>query len=282
MPEFDTPEPISATLEFDIGAVRIVAGKRTTTVVEIRPTDPAEENDVRVAQQTAVSCRDGRLLVKGPRKRSLFGRSGSIEVTVELPAGSDVLGNSPMADFLCEGRLGECRLKTSVGDFRVAEAAAVNLRTPHGTIAVDRVTGDAEITGGGRIDIGEIGGTAVVRNLNGDTTIGEITGELRASSSYGPISVGVAHAGVDAKSAHGGIRIGDVARGTVTLQTSAGDVEVGIRESTAAWLDVYSRIGSVRNSLGATEGPGDSTETVEVKARTSLGDILIHRAKPTH
>ncbi|MEZ0071529.1 hypothetical protein ABH927_000861 [Planotetraspora sp. GP83] len=30
-------------------------------------------------------------------------------MTVELPAGSDVQGTSPMADFTCEGRLRDCR-----------------------------------------------------------------------------------------------------------------------------------------------------------------------------
>jgi hypothetical protein len=34
----------------------------------------------------------------------------------------------------------------------------------------------------------------------------------------------------------------------------------------------------VHNSLTAADGPGPSTETVEVKARTYTGDIVIRRA----
>ncbi|MFF1796288.1 hypothetical protein ACFVXQ_19055, partial [Kitasatospora sp. NPDC058263] len=78
MPSFDTPGPISATIEFDIASVRIAAGKRTDTVVEVRPADPAVEADVKAAEQTRISYAGGALVVKGPKKRSLFGRAGSV------------------------------------------------------------------------------------------------------------------------------------------------------------------------------------------------------------
>ncbi|UQI46886.1 DUF4097 domain-containing protein [Streptomyces sp. HU2014] len=278
MPTFDTPGPISATLEFDIGSARITAGERADTVVEVLPTDGADSADVRAAQQTEVTFSGGKLVVRGPKKRSLLGRTGSLDVSVELPAGSDVLGVSPLADFVTEGPLGECRLKSSLGDIQVAEATAVNLRTGHGDVRVARVTGDAEVAGAGRIGIGHVAGAAIVKNVDGDTEIDEVAGDLRVNSSNGRISVGVAHAGVDAKSAKGGIRIDEVARGKVTLQTAMGDLEIGIRESTAAWLDVSTRFGGVRNSLGPAEGPGSTDDTVEVRARTGIGDIVIRRS----
>ncbi|MEU9117803.1 DUF4097 family beta strand repeat-containing protein [Streptomyces sp. NPDC048483] len=277
MPNFDTPDPISVTLEFDIGSARIIAGKRTDTVVEVLPSNDADDADVRAAEQTKVTFTGGKLLVKGLKRRSLFGKSGSVEVTVELPTDSDVLGVSPMADLICEGRFGECRLKTSLGTIRVDEAGAVNLRTGHGAISVDRVTGDAEITGAGQIDIGEIAGNAVVKNLNGESVIGEIGGGLKVNASNGHISVDVAHASVEAKCANGSIRIGEVECGKVTLQAAAGDIEVGVREPTAAWLDVHTRVGKVRNSIEPSEGPGDSGSTVEVHARTGVGNIVIRR-----
>jgi hypothetical protein len=40
------------------------------------------------------------------------------------------------------------------------------------------------------------------------------------------------------------------------------------------WL---ARFGRVRNSLGPS-GPGISDETVEVRARTTVGDVVIRRA----
>ncbi|MET9292122.1 DUF4097 family beta strand repeat-containing protein [Streptomyces sp. NPDC003077] len=276
MPEFETPEPISVTFGFDIGTIRFTAEQRTRTVVEVRPGNEDDEVDVRAARQTQVTYANGTLVIKGPKKRSLFGRSGSIDVSVELPAGSDVVGSSPMADILCEGRLGDCDLKTSAGDIRVAEADGVTLRTGFGDTSLDRATGNVDITGHGRVDVGEVAGTATLKNL-GDTTIGEVNGELRVRSSIGRISVGVAHGDVEARCASGHIRVEQVARGKVTLRTGAGDLEVGVRENSAAWLDVSARAGGVHNSLTPSDGPGASEETVEIRANTGLGDIVIRR-----
>jgi len=63
------------------------------------------------------------------------------------------------------------------------------------------------------------------------------------------------------------------------LETAAGELEVGIREGTAAWLDVSSHYGRVRNSLDETDSPEQSEATVEIRARTSYGDINIRRAR---
>jgi DUF4097 and DUF4098 domain-containing protein YvlB len=278
MPSYETPRPITAVLEFEVGNVRITASERQDTVVEVLPSNGAEDADVRAAQQTKVTYANGTLSLKGPKKRGLFGKHGSIDVTVELPAGSHVRGTSPMGDYIGEGPLGECRVKTSLGDIRLDEASAVDLRTGHGDIRVGRALGDAEIHGSGRVDIGEIVGAATVRNGNGETLIGEITGALKANASNGRITVGIAHASVEARSANGAISVNQVARGVIDLHTAVGDVEVGIRESTAAWLDVNSKFGTLRNALGDAEGPDDSDETVEIHARTSVGDIVIRRA----
>ncbi|TQK50078.1 putative adhesin [Streptomyces sp. SLBN-118] len=296
MPAFETPEPISATFELDAGTARITAGKRTDTVVEVLPRNGSDDNDVRAVQQTQVTCSGGRLTVKTPKKRSPFGKPGAIEVIVELPAGSDVRGTTGLGGFFCEGRLGEAVLKSSLGDLQVEEAAGADLRTDHGDIRLARSTGDVEVIGSGRVEVGTVDGAATVKNSNGGTEIGEVTGDLKTNAANGDISVGiahssvgaksangrveigVAHAGVDASCAAGGIRVGDVIRGRIDLRTSVGDLEVGIREGTAAWLDVNTKFGMVRNSLGSSAGPADSDETVEVHARTAAGDIIVRRA----
>ncbi|MFJ3218173.1 DUF4097 family beta strand repeat-containing protein [Kitasatospora sp. NPDC086801] len=278
MPTYETDGPISAIFEFEIGSVRISASKRTDTVIEVRPANAAEEADVRAVQQTQVAFAGGQLTLKGPKKRSPFGRIGSIDILVELPAGSEVEAKAPLANFATEGPLGDCRLKTSLGRIQVEQAASVRLKTDHGEVRVDSVAGDAEVSGLGRVAVGTVGGTLTVKNSNGDTEVREVRGALKANSSFGRIEVGTAHAGVDAKTAHGPIRIGRVVRGQVTMETALGDLEVGIAEGTAAWLDVHSKVGTVRNALGATEGPGEARETVEVRGRTQLGDVVIRRA----
>ncbi|MEW1700802.1 DUF4097 family beta strand repeat-containing protein [Streptomyces sp. NPDC093249] len=278
MPTFDTPEPVSATVDIEVGRIRVIAGKRTDTVVDVAPSDPGNKQDVQAAEETKVTCAGRELLVKGPRKRPPFGKYGVIDVTVQLPAGSDLTGKSGLGDLIAEGGFGECRLTTGTGHIHLEEAAAVRLKTPHGDILVDRVTGEADIQGSGRVRIGRIGGGATVKNLNGETVIGEIGGELRVNSSNGPITVVRAESSVTAKTASGAIRLDEVIRGRVTLDSSVGGLEVGIAEGTAAWLDVRSKMGRVRNELGAAQGPEQSDETVEVRGRTSVGDIVIRRS----
>jgi DUF4097 and DUF4098 domain-containing protein YvlB len=128
------------------------------------------------------------------------------------------------------------------------------------------------------VRIGSIDGTAVVKNSNGDTWIGEVTGDLRVNAANGRITVDRVHATVAAKSAMGDVRLGEVDRGTVLAQSGFGAVEVGIRDGVAAWLDLTTRFGNVRNDLEAAGRPEPGEEAVEVRAGTSYGDITIRRS----
>jgi DUF4097 and DUF4098 domain-containing protein YvlB len=141
------------------------------------------------------------------------------------------------------------------------------------------VGGRAEVTGSGAVRIRAIDGPAVIKNLNGVTWFGEVKGDLRCNAANGDITVDRALGAVAAKTANGAVRIGEVVRGSIELGTSYGELEVGISEGTAALLDVRSQFGSVRNSLAASDGPGPSDQRVELRARTSFGDIVIRRSR---
>jgi hypothetical protein len=280
MPTFDTPNPISAQIDVVAGDVRISAGDRAATIVTVEPSDASSEEDRKAAEQTRVEYGSERLLVKAPKLRHWLPRShgGSISVAIELPAGSSVQGDGALADFSCDGELGECRIKTGLGVVRVEQAGALHLKSGLGDISVDRATGHAEVTAGsGDVRVRELGATAVIKNSNGDTWVGTAAGELRVHAANGDIAVDHAGAGVAAKSSNGDVRLGEVVRGAVVLETRLGDLEVGIPEGTAAWLDVKATAGRVRNALEAAAGPEPTTETVEVRARTVAGDVVIRR-----
>jgi DUF4097 and DUF4098 domain-containing protein YvlB len=280
MPTFDTPEPIFAAIDMGAGHLRIGASDRTDTVVEVRPTDESEVADVRAAEETVVEYGNGRLVVKGPKSklRSLFRRNPSIDVTVDLPTDSRV-DAKVWADVRSEGRLGDSEFETAAGDVRLDQTGRLKLRTAAGNVAVARSVGRADVgTAAGEIWIGEIDGIAVAKTSSGDVTVGEATGDLRLNTAYGDITVDRALATVGAKTAYGSVRIGEVVRGSVVLETGWGDMEIGIADGTAAWLDVTSGFGSVRSDLAAADGPDPAGETVEVRARTGTGDILIRRS----
>ncbi|GAA2936636.1 DUF4097 family beta strand repeat-containing protein [Streptomyces thioluteus] len=280
MPSFDAPAPISATTHVEAGSLRFIAGDRPDTVVEVRPRNPQKDLDVRTADQTEVMYANGVLTVRTP-KSNLFGRTGIVDVTVELPTGSSVDMTGAWTQILGEGRLGEVRAKTSSGDARFDTTGPLNLTASHGSITVDRVEGSAEITTStGSLRVGFVDGSAVLKNSHGTTTVGVVTGELRVRNANGDIDVRRAEDSVTATTAHGTLRVDEVARGTVELETSYGAIDIGIREGSAAWLDVSAGSGQVRNTLTASEAPEKSEDAVRIHARTRYGNIDIRRAKP--
>ncbi|MFD8396500.1 DUF4097 domain-containing protein [Streptomyces sp. NPDC059680] len=279
MPSFDTPEAISVTARVEAGSIQFTAGERADTVVEVRPRDPKKNLDVRAAEQTEVTYASGVLTVRTP-KSSLFGRTGVVDVTVDLPTGSRIDMTGAWTQVLGEGRLGEVRVKTSSGDVRFDATGPLHLTASHGSITVDRAEGPAEITtSSGSLRVGLVDGPAVLKNSHGTTTVRAATGELRVSGANGDISIERAEASVTATTAHGTLRVGEVARGKVQLETAYGAIEVGVRQGTAAWLDVSSGSGQVRNTLNTSDSPEKTEDTVEVRARTRHGNIDIRRAK---
>ncbi len=282
MPTFATPQPISVAMELGVGDIRVIATERSDTTVEVRPSDATKKPDVTAAEQTRVEYAAGRLSIRAPkgwRKYSLRGGHESVDIEIALPAGSHVQGEAGVATLRCSGRLGECRFKIGLGEVQIDDAGPVELDTGAGDVTVARALDRAEVTtGSGAVKVGSIAGAGVIKNSNGDTWVGEVSGDLRVNAANGRISVDQAHAGVTAKTANGDVYLGAVEHGSVLAQTACGKVEVGIRDGVAAWLELNTSFGNVHNYLEPTEGPGPGEDAVEVRARTSFGDIAVHRS----
>jgi len=281
MPSYDTPEPIVANIEPVVGNVRIIASDRTDTTVEVRPSNESDASDIKAAEETRVEFAGGTLTVKGPRMWPLdfSNKTRSIDVTVELPAGSQLHGSTGLGDLHGTGRLGTIRYKSGVGHLQLDRTGELNLHTATGNIVVEQVEGNVEVsTASGRMHVGAVTGTSVVKNSNGATTIGAAGGSVRARAANGDITVEHAEDGVDAKTANGSVRVLDAARGALTLETALGEIEIGVREGTAAWLDVKTRFGRVHNEMDAATAPDDATDKLEARASTSFGDITVHRS----
>jgi DUF4097 and DUF4098 domain-containing protein YvlB len=284
MPKFETPQPIAITVDVFLGDVKIIASDRTDTVVEVRPSDAAKKADVRAAEETEVDFAAGNLVVKGPGGWKMYTpprafNTPSVDVTIEVPTGSRLHGTAHMCRFLVTGELGQCELKTSVGDLQLEKAGPLELQTSGGNITVDQVVSRANITTStGIVRIREIEGSAVVKNSNGDSTIREVAGDLQVNAANGNITVERPRGSVTAKTANGNIRIGDASRGTVQLETSAGELEVGIHPGSAAYLDVHAKNGTFQNLMETADQPAQGEEIVHVYARSSFGNIIIRHA----
>jgi hypothetical protein len=281
LPAFATPDPIAVSIDLPVGDVRVVASDRTDTIVQVSPSDESREADVRDAGQTRVERTPTGLLIRAPRPRGIgrLGKPGSVDVTIELPAGSSLHGNSSVAAFHSDGRLGEVAIMTSVGDIDLDQTGRLDLSTGVGAITVARVGGDAEVAAGtGRIRLGQIDGAAVVKNSSGDTRIDAAAGDLRISVGNGDLTVGRADGNVTASAAHGEIRIGQVSRGTTAIKTGFGEIEVGLRAGAPARLDLFTSFGRVRNSLSPADSRDPADPALAVGARTNHGDITIRPA----
>ena len=284
MQTFATDQPISVSIGISHGAVHIIATDRTDTVVSVNPSDPDRADDVEAAAKTVVDLTNTTLTIKQPKPGGIAapvigwkGR-GAVEVTVELPERSSLRADTGVADVRCDGHLGDVEIKTGAGGVRLDHTGAVRVRTATGNVAVQAASGNADIVGAGELTVDAIAGDADVKNLNGTTWIGRVGGDVKVKSANGDVTIDDAGRDVTVKTANGSIRLGQVARGAVSIETASGALAIGIKEGTAAWIDATTKFGRLHNLLTTTADPDPAGETVQVRARTSFGDITISRA----
>jgi hypothetical protein len=283
MYEFPTPEAIQARLMLLIADVTIEAAERETTTVEVKPRDPANPRDVEMVQLTEVEFADDTLTVRTPRSgRWLASRPrGAVDITVRLPTGSTVRAETATGALRASGTLEGCRVGTAAADIAIERCTTVRIDKAAGTVTIDEVAGDARVdSASGEVRIGRIGGEAKIDTASGEVRIGSVGADLKVSGANGDIVVQRCEGSVKANTAFGSVRLLSVAQGTVKADSARGNIEIGIAEGTAAWLDLNTTFGTARSELDAADTPDDSERTVEVRASTAFGDITVRRAQP--
>jgi len=197
MQNFATPGPVSVVLEIPAGAVRLVATERTDTVVDVQPADASKKRDVKAAEQTAIAFQDGVLSVTTAESHRVLGGSGALHVTIELPVGSRLDGKAGAAELHTTGRLGDVAFDGGYTVVSIEEAAGAVLKVHTGDVAINCLTGSAQIRNGKgditiaeahagqvelRADMGNLSVTAapgISATLDADTAKGRITNTLR-------------------------------------------------------------------------------------------------------
>jgi DUF4097 and DUF4098 domain-containing protein YvlB len=215
MQQFDTPAPISAVLDIPAGRVELIAADRADTTVEVVPRDASKGRDVKAAEQTKVAYADGVVRIETSAKNRYLGPSGSIAVTVELPAGSRVEARSAGAELWAVGRLGDVTFDGAYRQIKVDEATSVRLTAIDGDVEIGRLGGPAAIsTARGDIRIDEaVRGAVVLRTQIGDISVNAAAGvsaSLDAGTGHGRISNalendGAAELNIEASTTYGDI-----------------------------------------------------------------------------
>jgi hypothetical protein len=217
MQKFDTPSPVTAVLDIPAGHIRFIAADRTDTCVEILPADKSKSRDIKAAEQTTATYSDGVLHIEAAAaKNRILGNSGSIEVTVQLPASSRVEAKAASAELRGVGRLGDVTFEGAQATVKLDETAGARLTLQAGDIIVGRLNGPSHITTQkGDLNITEAtSGTVELRTESGDITIGAARGvsaALDAGTTYGRVhntlknTDGDAALTIHATTAHGDI-----------------------------------------------------------------------------
>ncbi|MFG2948325.1 hypothetical protein [Streptomyces adustus] len=222
MQKFATPAPVQAVLDIPAGRIQVIAADRDTTTVEVRPADASKSRDVKAASQVQVAHADGILRIEAPQPTNrILGHIGSVEVTVQLPAGSRIEAKSVAAQLRGTGRLGDVVFDGAHGPVRLDEAASVRLTGLDATVTVGRLNGPGEIS-----------------TLKGDLTVTEAAGgTLTLSTQQGDITVGAARgipATLDAGTAYGRIH------NTLNNTGSTADTDLTVK-ATTAYGDITAR-----------------------------------------
>lgn len=216
MQKFETPAPISAVLDIPAGRIQFIAADRADTTVEVLPASLSKGRDTKAAEQTTVAYADGVLRISSANSSNqLFGPSGSVEITVQLPAGSRIDAKTGSAELRGVGRLGDVTFEGAYRQTKIDEVASLRLTAVDGDVEVGRLNGPAEIsTPRGDIRIAEaVHGTVVLHTHSGNISVGAAAGvsaTLDAGTSYGRVSNalkndGTAALNIRATTSHGDI-----------------------------------------------------------------------------
>ncbi|WP_406143814.1 DUF4097 family beta strand repeat-containing protein [Streptomyces anulatus] len=216
MQKFDTTAPVTAVLDIPAGRIQFIAADRADTTVEVRPADASRSRDVKAAERIEVAYGDGvlRIAARAAENRVL-GDSGSVEVTVQLPAGSHVEAHAAAAELRGVGRLGDVAFDGAYRRIKIDEAASVRLTAIEGDVEIGRLGGPSEIsTARGDIRIAEAArGTVVLHTRSGDISVTAAVGvsaALHAGTAHGRVSNalknnGTAELDIRATTSHGDI-----------------------------------------------------------------------------
>jgi hypothetical protein len=277
MPSYDVSGPIDLDIAVGVAFVDIVASDRPDAVVEIMPSKPGRSGDESLAREATVSFDSGRVRVKVPRRRNLFGRGDSVDVRCEVPTGSRVTIENAYGSVRARGVLGDCRIVAKYGGVTADTVANLVLNAPYGSTDITEVTGRLDATAGhGALRIAHVHGDARLRASHGTMELGTAAGHVEAATS-GPLTIDLALSDVTARSAHGAIRIREVSGGTIRLDNGHADVDVGVPTGIAAWIDANSANGRVRNELTPDPAAAASDRTVELHLYANYGNVIIRR-----
>ncbi|MEU1199982.1 DUF4097 family beta strand repeat-containing protein [Streptomyces sp. NPDC005813] len=216
MQKFASPAPVQATVAIPAGRIQLIAADRADTTVEVLPANAAKSRDVKAAEQVRITYDDGVLRIEAPEVQNrILGPSGSVEVTVQLPAGSRVEAKAVGAEFRGVGRLGDVVFDGGHRTVKIDEADSARLTGLDADIVIGRLNGSGEIsTQKGDVTVTEaVRGTLTLTTQMGDVTVAAARGvsaSLDSGTGYGRVDNTLKNDGTPALTIKATTTYGDV------------------------------------------------------------------------
>ena len=169
MPNFATPQPITAVVEIAAGSIRLVASDRDDTVAEVRPRDESRPHDVKAAEQARIDFRNGTLS-SDEQSRVCVSAQGSGDRRYRT-AGR-------VAASMCRSHR---RMSARTGGTPIA-----SWRRRVATSRWNRwQEASRPTTASGAVTAGAVKGAAVIDTASGNATIGDLDGDVKFRAASG-------------------------------------------------------------------------------------------------
>ena len=191
------------------------------------------------------------------RKRRWFG-GGSVDTTVSLPVGADVLVHLGAGDVTAAMDLREVEVHSGSGDIRL-----------------DDVSGPADLkVGSGDIRVGSLAGVTKVSSASGDCRIEKAT-EIAMSTAAGDLHLGEITESATIKSAAGDVRIRKFSGTDLGIKTMSGDASIGLVPGLTVNADIKTMSGDLRNRIKPSSGPKVGTMNLKVVSFVASSLVII-------
>lgn len=276
MTTYPATDQTIVTVDISVGAIEITATDRTDIDLLVAPANPSRKGDLQAVENLRIDQVGDSLAVVATDKRTMFGSRGSVDLTLEVPAGTDFDIKLTAGTVTATGELGDVRCETSAGDVSFESTGELKLTDSHGRAEIGEVRGSADVkVSSGTVGIERTHGHTKVKGAHGLISLGYLFGPAEITTASGAIDVLHAAGDLKVRTAHGSITVKELTRGVADLESNNGGIRADVTPGTAVWVDADTKKGHVRTYLTEATAPEDSADTLELHAYTNYGDIRI-------
>ncbi len=272
--DFETTGPITVAAKMRSSDLVVTASESSQVVVEVEPRRGGDD----VAAATRVELAGDRLVIEVPKTiGTLFRSSGSVLVSVQVPAGTSLDVDSGSGDVRAQGTYAAAEIRAGSGDVTLDRAEPSRITSGSGDVSVAEAAILKVTSGSGDVRVGRGSRLTEVRSGSGDIAI-EDAADVSFVTGSGDAIIGSFDGTVTMSTGSGDLLVRRAEQGEVQARTASGDVIVGVAAGTAAMLDCSSISGRVSSDLTSGDAPSDDERGVVLRLRSVSGDVRVQRA----